>query len=70
MSADLKPGTPVRVFFGRGEHRDGVIEHAGVTVDGEPCMHVRMSPGWVHLESPERLMQIPRRVETSVRLAA
>lgn len=44
MSAAFVRGQRVRVFFGT-EYRDGTIEH----IAKSGAIHVRVSPGWVHI---------------------
>ena len=48
----FKRGQRVRVFFGT-EHRDGNIEH----VAKSGAIHVRVSPGWVHIVTDPRELQ-------------
>lgn len=44
MSGTFTRGQRVRCYFGT-EHRDGTIEH----IAKSGAIHVRVSPGWVHI---------------------
>lgn len=53
-SKALSLGDAVRVYFGGGESRDGTLEH----IAENDKLHVRLSPGWVHLCDASDLLLI------------